>query len=161
MKTTVQVLLVAVSMVLSVSCAGADMLLAWGDPAPEWKEVEVKTKSSPEVAGGTAATGEVKAPATPEAEDPEKATETKPMIPSLRERTESEWYKVRVGIFSKKSSAGLLMSKLAAEGYPGFLVQQAGLWRVQVGAFKDRFRAERVLSELRAKGYVADIIVAK
>ncbi len=136
--------------------------LAMAEPAPKpaavpTKEVEITPTAEVEVSPSPEASiSEV----TPEAEVSQVTPEAKTLSPAIKVKTEAEWYKVRVGIFSKKSSAVSMLNKLRAEGYAPFLVQQAGLWRVQVGAFKDRARAEAVAGALRAKGYVIDIIVS-
>ncbi len=72
-----------------------------------------------------------------------------------------ELYKVRVGLFSKKDSAIGLMNTLKAEGYGGFLISQAGLWRVQVGAYKEGKKADEIAGKLRKKGYSVDVVVSK
>ena len=73
--------------------------------------------------------------------------------------SESVWYKVRVGLFSDKKSATLLMFELRAQGYDAFEVLQLDLWSVQVGAFRDRDNAFNLYTEFRQKGYFADILV--
>jgi cell division septation protein DedD len=145
--------------------------LSMAEPAPEKKPSteEATTVATPEAPAEKveeetkAATEEMEVRATEEVEVKEATPEAKPAPakPPKKSKIKAEWYRVRVGIYSKKSSAVTLKIKLAADGYDSFLVNQAGLWRLQVGAFKDPKRADALAKKLRLKGYTVDVVVAE
>jgi|GEM_PF-2397055 len=142
-----------------------DSLLALAEPLPpDHKDMVSKPT---EESGEFPKVSESPAPIVKEEEKEEEKVEEEvkapppPPPPPAAQPAGDVWYRVRVGIFSKKSSAVVMLGKLRAEGYSPFLVQQAGLWRVQVGAFREKPRADAVAEKLRARGYATDVISSK
>jgi N-acetylmuramoyl-L-alanine amidase len=67
-------------------------------------------------------------------------------------------FRVQVGAFANRDNASALISRLRADGFTPYLVQEGRLHKVRVGAFRERPRANELVARLLAKGYAATIV---
>lgn len=71
--------------------------------------------------------------------------------------TEETIYRVQVGAFKTKASAGKLLNKVKQAGFDTYLVEADDFYKVQVGVFKTKANADALLIKVKASGFDAFI----
>lgn len=66
-----------------------------------------------------------------------------------------KYYRVQIGVFSKKSNAESLQKKLKSAGFDCIIQTVNGLYKCQVGAFGNKSNAEMYLDVVKEKGFDA------
>lgn len=67
--------------------------------------------------------------------------------------SEEETYRVQLGAYKTKASAGQLLLKVKKAGFAPYVVQADNLYKVQVGSFRDKGDADAVRIKLKASGF--------
>ena len=75
-------------------------------------------------------------------------------IPSGQaEDSDSQLYRVQVGLFSQRANADRLSYELLEKGYPTFILNEDGYFKVQVGGYRHLGNAIIMEQRLRKEGY--------
>jgi cell division protein FtsN len=84
---------------------------------------------------------------------------TKPVVSNSTTKVVSgKYYKLQVGLFTYKSNAVNLTTKLTSCGLEAFYRSVKGKWRVQAGAYRKKSDALNAQKALKKKGYDSIII---
>lgn len=81
--------------------------------------------------------------------------------PKEEPKEEKYIYRVQVGAYSVKQNAEIMLARVKASGFDGFIKRIDGWYKVQVGAYSVKQNAQNMLAKLAQAGYNGFISASK